>query len=286
MEKRKFRQFRHRGGILELGARTRIMGIVNVTPDSFSDGGHFLETGRAVDHALAMVSNGASIIDLGAESTRPGSNGVSDELQLERLLPVLEQIRSETDAVLSIDTQSHVVAKHCLALGADVVNDVSGLRSDDRLAAVCAEYRAGLVLMHMRGTPATMQEHTSYKDVVAEVKDSLRSSVEKALACGVDCQSIMIDPGLGFGKTFEQNYELLHRLTALRVNDTGILVGPSRKAFTGEFSRLPASHRQFSTAAAVSIAILCGADVVRVHDTHEMKQVADICDRFMELASE
>ncbi len=262
------------------------MGIVNITPDSFSDGGRFLETGRAVDHALTMIRCGAEIVDLGAESTRPGSAPVSDNVQLERLLPVLEELRPETNAIISIDTQSHLVARHCLALDADVVNDISGLYSDERLANVCAEYGSGLVLMHMRGTPATMQQHTGYQDVVSEVRASLHASVDRALASGMKLQSILLDPGLGFGKSFEQNYELLHRLNSLRELDTGILVGPSRKAFTGEFSRLPAAERQFSTAATVAIAILNGADVVRVHDVQEMKQVTDICDRFLEITGE
>ncbi len=261
------------------------MGIVNVTPDSFSDGGQYIEASRAAEHALELVKQGADIIDLGAESTRPGSHGVSTDIQLGRLLPVLEEIRAETDAIISIDTRSSVVAKFCLAIGADIINDVSGLKEDVELAPVCRDYHAGIVLMHMRGTPATMQQEPHYDDVVAEVAQSLTESVAIANHHGIESESILVDPGLGFGKSFTHNYVLLRNLNILRGLVAGILVGPSRKAFTGEFSGLPASARQFSTAAAVAIAVMNGADVIRVHDVAEMKQVTEICDRYSELTN-
>lgn len=283
MEKAKAKVFRHRRGVLELGEGTRLMGIVNITPDSFSDGGHYLEAQRAVEHALELVKQGADIIDLGAESTRPGSLEVSTDAQLGRLLPVLEQIRPETDAIISIDTRSSVVAKFCLAIGVDVINDVSGLKDDAELASVCREHHAGLVLMHMRGTPASMQHDLHYEDVVSEVAQSLSESTAVAHHYGIESDYILVDPGLGFGKTFTHNYTLLRNLDRLQGIAAGVLVGPSRKAFTGEFSGLPASSRQFSTAAAVAIAVLNGADVIRVHDVAEMKQVTDICDRYTEL---
>ncbi len=283
MEKANLRIFRHRRGVLELGGRTRLMGIVNVTHDSFSDGGQYFEANRAGEHALELVKQGADIIDLGAESTRPGSHGVSADAQLGRLLPVLEEIRPETDAIISIDTRSSVVAKFCLAIGADVINDVSGLNDDIELAPVCNEHHAGLILMHMRGTPATMQQAPHYDDVVSEVAQSLSESVVIANHHGIDNEFILVDPGLGFGKTFTHNYILLHNLNRLNGLGAGVLVGPSRKAFTGEFSGLPASSRKFSTAAAVAIAVMNGADVIRVHDVAEMRQVTDICDRYSEL---
>lgn len=283
MEKANLRIFRHRRGVLEIGGRTRLMGIVNITPDSFSDGGQYFEANRAAEHAFDLVKQGADIIDLGAESSRPGSHGVSADAQLGRLLPVLEVIRPETDAIISIDTRSSIVAKFCLAIGADVINDISGLADDSELAPVCNEHNAGLILMHMRGTPATMQQEPHYDDVVSEVTQSLSESVAIANHHGVDREYILVDPGLGFGKNFTHNYILLRNLDCVKGLGAGVLVGPSRKAFTGEFSGLVASARQFSTAAAVAIAVMNGADVIRVHDIAEMRQVTDICDRYSEL---
>jgi dihydropteroate synthase len=285
MEKSKPRHFHHRRGALELGERTRLMGIVNVTPDSLSDGGRFLDSDRACEHALKLAEAGAEILDLGAESTRPGSKPVSVEEQLERLLPLMELLRSETDAIISIDTRSPEVARNCLALGADVINDISGLRHDVRVIDVCAEYRAGIVVMHMQGEPATMQTNPQYSDVVSEVKSWLADSVNLALNHGISADQILVDPGLGFGKSFVHNYHLLHSLESFRDLASGVLVGPSRKAFTGEFSGLPPAARQYSTAATVTIAILKGADVLRVHDVAEMRQVSDICDRYLEISN-
>lgn len=274
------RLFRHRRGTLELGKRTRLMGILNVTPDSFSDGGRFLDVQSAIAHGLEMIAAGADIIDLGAESTRPGSAETSDSLQLERLLPVVNELRKATDTVLSIDTRSARVAQECLAAGADMINDVSGLEHDPELASVCSASRAGLVLMHMRGTPATMQARLHYDNLLSDVRAFLEKAVARAETRGMKTDSLLVDPGLGFGKSFEQNYLLLGNLSRFENLAAGILVGPSRKAFTGEFSKLPASERVHSTGAAVAIAILNGADVVRVHDVAEMRQVADVCDRY------
>lgn len=286
MEERNERVFRHRRGSLTLGRRTRLMGIVNVTPDSFSDGGRFLESVKAVDHALLLIADGAEMIDLGAESTRAGSQPVSEDVQLERLLPVLEKIRPVTGAILSIDTRSPKVAKECLLIGADTINDVSGLRDNSDLADVCAKAGSGLIVMHMRGAPQTMQNEPHYQDVVSVVRRSLHESVEFALRCGMEREQVLVDPGLGFGKSFIHNYNLLHALKSFQGLGAGVLIGPSRKAFTGEFSGLPAESRQYSTAATVAISILNGADIVRVHDVNEMRQVADICDRYKELAHE
>ncbi|MCB9357083.1 MAG: dihydropteroate synthase [Calditrichaeota bacterium] len=274
------RRFRHRRGSLELGRRTLLMGIVNVTPDSFSDGGRYLDSNAAVVHALKLVEDGADIVDLGAESTRPGSTGSSDAEQLNRLLPVLEKLRKITDSVLSIDTRSSVVARECLELGADMINDVSGLEHDHALADVCHECGAGLVIMHMRGKPETMQTTLAEGNPVPEVKRFLESAVARCLDAGLDREHLLVDPGLGFGKSFEQNHQLLNDLCELTTLGAGVLVGPSRKAFTGELSGLPPDARQFSTAAAVAIAILHGADIVRVHDVKEMREVSDFCDRF------
>ena len=248
------------------------MGIVNVTPDSFSDGGKYLDSDRACDHALKLAEAGAELLDLGAESTRPGSAPVTEIEQLERLLPLLEKLRSETDAVISIDTRSYEVARNCIALGVDVINDISGLRHDTRLAELCAQHRAGLIVMHMKGEPATMQSNPHYQDVVHDVREALAESVHIAEQHGVTSDHLLVDPGLGFGKSFVHNYQLLKSLSAFRRLAAGVLVGPSRKAFTGEFSGLPPAARQYSTAATVAISILNGADVLRVHD------VAATCD--------
>lgn len=280
------RHFRHRRGTLELGQRTRLMGILNITPDSFSDGGEFLSTERAIEHALKLVHDGAEIIDIGAESTRPGSAGTPDELQLERLLPVLSQLRTQSDVIISIDTRSASVARECLARGADMINDVSGLSHDPSLASVCAEHKAGLALMHMRGTPASMQSELDYDDLICDVRDFLSDAVSQAIRAGVTTDAILVDPGVGFGKSFDQNYLLLDSLSKFSEIGIGLLVGPSRKGFSGEFSKLPAPQRQFSTAAVVAISILKGADILRVHDVAEMRQVADICDRYRDMMHE
>ncbi|MCC6477253.1 dihydropteroate synthase, partial [bacterium] len=274
MERSEIRYFRYRGGAFELGKRTLLMGILNVTPDSFSDGGKYAERRAAFERALEIEKDGADILDIGAESTRPGSLPVSDDEQCARLLPLLKDLREKLRIPISIDTRSCRVASECLKEGAHVINDVSGLRDGAELAEICAKYSAGLVIMHMRGTPETMQKDVGYDDVVGEVARSLKSSVELAQDAGVSREQILVDPGLGFGKSFDQNYMLMGSLASFMELAGGVLVGPSRKAFTGELSGLPADERQFSTAAAVAICVLNGADVLRVHDVSEMRQVA------------
>ena len=283
MARPKPRRWLHRRGALELGARTCLMGIVNLTPDSFSDGGRFLAPEAAVEHALKLVRDDSDIIDFGAESTRPGSLGTSAAEQLDRLLPVLEIIRQATTTILSIDTRSSEVARACLESGADVINDVSGLTFDSQLAKVCAEFKAGLVVMHMRGTPATMQQDLEYDDLIGEIQATLFRAVERAGIAGVDPARVLVDPGLGFGKNSAQNFQLIGQLDKLSGLAAGILVGPSRKRFTGELSGLRPEQRQFSTAAAVAMCALNGADVIRVHDVAEMRQVTDMCDRYREV---
>jgi dihydropteroate synthase len=259
------------------------MGVLNVTPDSFSDGGEFIEPAAATARAIEMEAEGVDIIDVGAESTRPGSEAVSASEQLMRLLPVLKGLRSRISVPISIDTRSADVADACLRNGASIINDVSGLRDDERMADICAKHGAGLIVMHMRGTPKTMQHELDYDDIVGEITESLNEIVRRAEVAGLHRDAIVVDPGIGFGKSFEQNYHLLGELNSFRGIAAGVLAGPSRKAFTGEFNKLPARERQFSTAATVAIAVLYRADILRVHDIKEMKQVVQICDRFRDL---
>jgi len=259
------------------------MGIVNITPDSFSDGGRFFNHRSAIEQALKLQEEGADLLDLGAESTRPGSEPVAASEQLNRLLPVLDGLRTRITSPISIDTSLAEVAAECLRKGASIINDVSGFHKDELLPEICAQHGAGVVLMHLRGTPKTMQQDPRYGDLIAEVKEYLREGIAAAEAAGIRREQVVVDPGLGFGKTFDQNYQLLSGLHSFADLAAGLLAGPSRKAFTGEFSGLPPDERQFSTAGAVAIAVLAGADVVRVHDVAEMRQVTDIVDRYREI---
>jgi dihydropteroate synthase len=270
---------------LVLGERTLVMGVLNVTPDSFSDGGAFLAPERAIEHALEMERAGADLIDLGGESTRPGSEEVSAEEELRRVLPVLHGLRGRLGIPVSIDTRKAEVAEAALAAGAEVINDVSGLKHDPRIAEVAARRRAPLVLMHMRGVPKTMQEGPFARNVLHDVTAGLRVSARKAVQAGVPRSRIVLDPGIGFGKSLEQNYELLARLGELKKLGFPLLVGTSRKAFLGAAlpreggEPLPPEERIWGTAAAVAASILGGAHIVRVHDVAEMVQVARVADR-------
>ncbi len=266
------RRFPSRGGReLTLDpAQPLVMGIVNLTPDSFSDGGRFAGPEAAVKAALALEADGASILDLGAESTRPGSDYVSSDEELRRLLPVLKALRPRTQAALSIDTRKAKVAQACLELGADWVNDVSGLRSDPELAAVLRDFDCPLVLMHMRGDPKTMQDSPSYEDVLSEVRAELGQRLEVALAAGIDQRRVILDPGLGFAKRYEDNLELLRGLAALHSLGCPILLGASRKSFLGralggESSPPPPAERDIATLASIAIGHRAGVAVHRVH---------------------
>ena len=268
---------------LTLGGRTLVMGVLNVTPDSFSDGGKFFRAADAVKAALAMQRAGADILDIGAESTRPGSRGISESEELARLLPVLHALRGRLKIPISVDTQKAGVAEAALRAGAEILNDISGLRQDARIAEVAAKFRAPLILMHTRGTPRTMQKKPFAKDVVRDVMGGLRWSVATALRAGVQKSQIILDPGIGFGKSFAQNYELLARLPELAKVGYPLLVGSSRKGFLGatlarNAKILPADERIWGTAASVAASIFNGAHIVRVHDVEEMAQVAKVTD--------
>ena len=269
---------------LTLGKRTLVMGVLNVTPDSFSDGGLFLNVGAAVAHAVAMEAAGADIIDVGGESTRPGSLGVSTETELQRVLPVIEKLRGKIRIPISVDTSKSEVAEAAAGAGAEIVNDVTTLRNDPRIAEVARRRKLALILMHMRGTPRTMQKTPFARDVLRDVMKDLRHAVMLARRAGVAKLQIVLDPGIGFGKSFEQNCDLLARLPELARLGYPLLVGASRKSFIGkalEKSELRAgagTNRIWGTAATVAASILEGAHIVRVHDVAEMAQVARVCD--------
>jgi dihydropteroate synthase len=270
-------------GKLALGERTFVMGVLNVTPDSFSDGGKFFDAERAIKQAMAMERGGADLLDIGGESTRPGSAGISAKEELGRVLPVLQALRGRLKIPVSIDTQKTEVAEAALDGGAQIINDISGLKNDPRIAEVAARRRAPLILMHMRGEPRTMQAGPFARDVLGDVVQGLRKSVAIARKAGVPKSQIILDPGIGFGKSFAQNYELLQKLPQLAKLGFPLLVGTSRKGFLGatlarEGKPAPPEERIWGTAATVTASILNGAHIVRVHDVSEMVQVARVAD--------
>ena len=265
---------------LRYGERTLVMGVLNVTPDSFSDGGQFFSLAGALAHAEQMIDEGADIIDIGGESTRPGSNFVSEEEELCRVIPVIERL-ANLSAPISIDTTKPEVARIALQAGAEIVNDISGLRFDHTIAEVAAEAQAGLVLMHSRGTPKDMQQIPPMDHAIDEVIASLQESVVLAQKCGVARESISIDPGIGFGKTVEQNLELIVGLDQLarEFPDMPVLIGTSRKSFLGKLlNGAPADERLNATIATLVAAVLHGAHIVRVHDVKSTVEALKIAD--------
>ena len=267
-----------RGKSFTLGLHTHVMGILNVTPDSFSDGGCYLDVERAVAHAKLMVAEGATLIDIGGESSRPGASAVSISEELARILPVIRAIVDTVDVLLSIDTYKAEVARHALEAGAHLINDITALRGDTAMAAVVSEMEAGLILMHMKGTPRTMQQAPQYDDVVSEICDSLQTSIKAAESEGINADRIIIDPGIGFGKTVEHNLEILKRLTEFRDLHKPLLIGTSRKSFIGNILGLPVTERVEGTTATTCWAIIHGADIVRVHDVKANVRAAQMTD--------
>jgi len=278
----KFRLWLPSGALL-LGERTLVMGVLNVTPNSFSDGGLFLDARRAVARALEIQRAGADILDIGGESTRPGARPVSAEVELRRILPVLRKLRGLLKIPISVDTSKAEVAEAAAVAGAQILNDVTALRRDPRLAEVARRRRLPLVLMHMRGEPRTMQKGPFARDVLSDVTTGLRRAVTRARRAGIAKSQIILDPGIGFGKTFEQNFELLARLPELARLGFPLLVGVSRKKFIAEaLGGAPAGERRWGTAAAVAASILQGAHIIRVHDVAEMVQVARLADAVLQ----
>jgi len=260
--------------------RVQVMGILNVTPDSFYAGGRTIDSETVIQAGLSMIENGADMLDIGGESSRPGADPVSADEELRRVLPVVEGLLSKTSLPLSIDTTKAAVARATLRAGASIVNDISALRADPDMAEVIATAGAKVILMHMQGTPQTMQKEPHYNDVVEEVCDFLRLRAEAALAAGISPDSIILDPGIGFGKRLEHNLALLRQLPKLASCGYPVLVGLSRKSFLGQLLDLPAAQRLEGTIVANAIAIYGGASIIRVHDVKEGRRTADVAVRF------
>jgi dihydropteroate synthase len=264
--------------IFDLSSRTHLMGVLNMTPDSFSDGGKFLKVEDAVRCGIKMAEEGAEIIDVGGESTRPGSDPATIEEELSRVIPVIETLSKEIDIPISIDTYKSEVAKKALNAGAEMINDISALRFDPKMKEVAGEYQVPIVLMHIKGTPKNMQENPYYENVIKEIIEYLKESIQIAKDVGIQEENIIIDPGIGFGKRLEDNLNILKNLRKFSILNCPILVGPSRKSFIGKTLDLPVEERLEGSLAALAVGIMNGANIVRVHDVKESKRVADLVD--------
>ena len=271
-----------RGYVLPIHERVLIMGVLNVTPDSFSDGGRYPGVDAAVARAEAIEADGADLLDIGGESSRPGARPVSLEEELARVLPVVSALAGRVRIPISVDTTKAEVARRALDAGAAVINDISALRGDPGMADVVARSRAGLILMHMQGTPATMQDHPANAAAVEEIVDFLQARVDAAVAAGIDRERIAVDPGIGFGKTGEQSLALMGGLAVFLALGRPIVIGPSRKSFVGAVLERPVHEREWGTAAAVAAGVLQGAHVVRVHSVAQMRDVARVAQAIRE----
>ena len=270
---------------LELGQRTLIMGVLNVTPDSFSDGGLYNTTEMAVERALEIEAEGADILDIGGESTRPsgksygeGERYITADEELQRVLPVLNAVRGRLRIPISIDTYKSETARAALSAGAEIINDVSGLKFDPDLANVAAEFDAPIILMHTRGRPEVMQKLPPSEDIFTEIEESFSQSIAEAKMRGVKRSRIILDPGLGFGKTVRQNFAIIDQLERFENFDLPLLIGPSRKSFLAKTVNRQSNELQFATAAAVAASVMNGAHIIRVHDVRSMREVCDIAD--------
>ncbi len=259
--------------------RVLVMGVLNITPDSFYAGGRYTRPGDAIKHGLRMAQEGADIIDIGGESSRPGSRFISSTEELERVLPIIEGVHRKSDVLLSVDTTKAAVAEEAITCGASIVNDISALRFDPKMAKVIGESERFVILMHMLGTPETMQINPTYTDPVNEIKAFLGERIEAAVNFGIDNERIIIDPGIGFGKRLQHNLALLKELSRFATLRAPILVGLSRKSFLGKLLDLPSEERLEGTIAANAIAIANGADIIRVHDVKEGRRTADVAHR-------
>jgi len=263
--------------------KTYTMGILNLTPDSFSDGGNYTDVEAAIKRAKEMVEEGVDIIDVGAESTRPGAKYIEEEEELRRLLPVVKRLVEEIEVPISIDTYKSKVAEESLKLGAHIINDIKGLKGDPEMAKVVAKYNAPIIIMHIKGTPKTMQNDPKYKDLIGEISDKLEGSIEIAIKAGIKAENIILDPGIGFGKTFNDNLKLIDKLGKLRKIGYPILIGASRKGFIGEILGTPPLERVEGNLAVAVLSAYNGASIIRVHEVKETKQALKIVNRMKNL---
>jgi len=274
-------RFHHRE--YDLSERTLIMGVLNITPDSFSDGGRFFEWTRAVEQGRRLAEEGADILDVGGESTRPGSRPVPEEEELRRVIPVIEALRPKISIPISIDTRKAAVADRALESGAEMVNDISALRFDEGMAEVVSRRKVPVVLMHMRGRPETMQADTHYDDLIGEIRGFFQERIDYAVSRGISRDRIILDPGIGFGKSVEEKHNLilLKELRSFRVLGQPLMIGTSRKAFLGRILDLPPEEREEGTLATVAVAIQNGANIVRVHEVRRTRRAVQVADAIL-----
>lgn len=264
-----------------LGERTWIMGVLNITPDSFSDGGLFLDHKKAVEHGLKLAKEGADIIDIGGESSRPGSDPISLTEELDRVIPVITELKQKTDVLISIDTMKAGVAENALDAGADIINDISALRVDPDLAYLAAERKTPVILMHMLGTPKTMQDNPAYDNVLTQIHTFFEERIDYAVTRGIKKSKLFLDPGIGFGKRLQDNLVLLKELSFFEDLNLPLLIGPSRKSFIGAILDLPVTQRLEGTLASTTAAILNGAHIVRVHDVAAVRKAVLVTDAIL-----
>ncbi len=263
---------------LELGRRTHIMGVLNVTPDSFSDGGRYLQRDKAIEHGLSMARDGADIIDVGGESTRPYSEKISSDEELDRVIPVVQALRKNLRIPISIDTCKADVARQALGAGASIINDISALRFDPDMISVAAEAGVPVILMHMQGSPRDMQANPTYENLIPEILDFLKGAMDKGVAGGIGKDMIIVDPGIGFGKTFDHNLQIIRELAQFNALERPILLGPSNKAFIGHILHKEPHDRDTGSMAAVAAGVLNGAHIVRVHNVKKTMETVKMID--------
>ena len=278
--------FQARGQNFAVGPRTWIMGVLNVTPDSFFDGGNYEDKNKAVDRALELEAQSADMIDIGGESTRPGSEPVPADVELGRIIPVIEALRKRTSCLISVDTVKARVAEAALEAGADIINDISSARHDIRMLELAHRFKAGLIMMHMKGEPKNMQDKPSYDNVLAEVKVFLKERLDYALAFGIPKERIIIDPGIGFGKRLEDNLRIINNLTTFQDLGRPVLVGTSRKSFIGKILDLPPEERLEGTIASAVLSIVRGAAILRVHDVKAVKRAVVVAEAILNEAQD
>ena len=266
---------------LKSPSKTLIMGVLNLTPDSFSDGGLFSNPDKALSQGLKMINEGAHIIDIGGESTRPGSNPVSIDKELDRTIPIIEKIRSISNCVISIDSYKSKIVEAALNAGANIVNDISGLTFDHKMSELVAKKNAPLILMHIKGKPKSMQQNPNYNNLINEILSFFTKQISAAQSAGIDTSKIILDPGLGFGKKIEHNFEIIRKLPQICAMGFPALVGPSRKSFIGETLNLPINQRIEGTMASITASIMNGARIVRVHDIEETRRTVAITEKII-----